>query len=86
MDVLNIIKENNLKEIEQIDNLLPETKSLLKQYVNKFGMLFPIMKMTNYNNDIYIRLMKDAIEDDIPIEYEDIESEFANINWDVAKN
>lgn len=83
--VLEIIKENNLKEINEMENLLPETKKIMIEYVNKFGILPSIMKITDYNNKIYVDLMKEAIEDDLPITYEDIEKEFKYINWDTIK-
>ena len=85
MSVLDIIKEKNLKEIEEMKDIKPETKQLMVQYVNKFGSLFPKMRMTTYDNEVYIRLMKDAIEEDLPITYEDIENEFRFMHWDVVK-
>jgi len=85
-ELLETIKENNLKEIEKMQNILPETKKTMIQYVNKFYVLPPIMKMTDYNNKIYIKLMEDALEDDLPIAEEDINEQFKNVQWDVIKN
>lgn len=59
--------------------------TLLEQYYEKFGLYPPKLKMVSYDDEIYQQLMKDAIEDDLPITNEDVEEAFANYSYDIAK-
>lgn len=60
--------------------------SLLDQYIKRFGEKPPKLMTTNYNNEIYQRLMKEALEDNIPITWEDVEEAFENTQYDVFQS
>ena len=54
-------------------------RDLLEEYKNRFGYYPPKLMCTNYKNEIYQDLMKQALEDDIPITKEDVEEAFKDI-------
>lgn len=58
---------------------------LLKEYVKRFGTHPPKLMMTHYEDDIYQKLLKDALEDDILITGEDVEEAYEDIAIDVVR-
>lgn len=58
---------------------------LLEEYKKRFGYYPPKLMCTNYKNEIYQELMKQALEDDIPITGEDVEEAFEGIGIDIVK-
>ena len=55
---------------------------LLRKYYEKFETIPSKLMMTSYDDEIFQQLLKDAIEDDIPITNEDIEQAYAGFKID----
>lgn len=60
-------------------------KNLLEQYVKRFGVHPPKLIMTNYEDEIYQKLLQDALDDDIPITGDDVEEAYEGIAIDVVR-
>ena len=60
-------------------------KNLLDQYVERFGVHPPKLMMTSYEDDIYQKLLKDALDDDIMITKADVEEAYEDIAIDVVR-
>lgn len=60
-------------------------KNLLEEYVERFGVHPPKLMMTSYEDDIYQKLLQDALEDDIPITGEDVEEAYEDVAIDIVR-
>ena len=60
-------------------------KNLLEQYVERFGVHPPKLMMTRYEDDIYQELLKQALEDDLPITGDDVEDAYEGIGIDIVR-
>ena len=56
--------------------------SLLNTYIEMFDEYPPKLMMTNYEDEIYQRLLEDAIEEGYPITKDDVEAAYENISID----
>lgn len=63
---------------------LLKNNELLKKYYEKFGTIPGKLMMTSYEDEIFQQLLKDAIEEDIPITNEDVEQAYAGLKIDRA--
>ena len=60
-------------------------KSLLEQYVDRFRTHPPKLMMTHYEDDEYQELLKQALEDDLPITGEEVEEAYKDIGIDIVR-
>ena len=60
-------------------------KDLLDEYIDKFGEVPPKIITTNYEDDIYIKLMEIALHTGKKITMEQLSDEFDKVEYDLAE-
>jgi len=60
--------------------------NLLNRYIQMFNEYPPKLMMTSYEDDVYQELLRDAINDSIPITKQDVEDAYEGYQIDVYQD